>query len=1165
MGLGKAALLLTLGGLAPLGAQGADPARARVLVPPTSVRRPEDAGVRMRTNHLILMGPAAGQGQVSGITPAQMRSFYGMPAAGHDVIVLVDAYDYPTALADFNTFSNQFGLPVEPSSNATASTNQVFQVVYQGGQQPAGNAGWNQEAALDIEWAHAMAPNAKIVLVEAADDSDASLFSAVDTAAAFNGATEVSLSWGGDEFSGEAWLDSHFQVNGPVFVASAGDNGGIVLYPSCSQYVMAVGGTTVTTNGSGVWTGETAWSDGGGGNSAYIAQPAWQSGVGMAGANRGVPDLAADADPVSGVAVYDSDGGWMVFGGTSLAAPCMAGMVNASGTTFANTTQLLTNLYGNALETPAILRDITSGSNGFPATVGWDYATGVGVPNGPGSFSPVVLEASILAPATRETVTSGSQVSFSGSATDTAGGATLSYSWAFGDGTGASGATPASHLFTNPGTATVTYGVVLTASDGHGTTATFKLPIAVNPDALSAGITAPAAGATAVTGTPVTFTGSAADSNAAATLAYAWAFGDGATGTGATASHTYALSGSTQAQEAVVLTVTDSAGVKATASETLAVLPVISAAITAPAGNVTVNPGVAVSFAATATDNTGATLAYAWTFGDGGSATGPSASHAYGNTTGAPVTLTATLTVTDSNNVSVTATRAVTVQPVLSAAITAPAANVTVTTGASVAFTAAATDLTTGATLSYAWAFGDLTTGSGPSVNHTFTVSGTTPAVDTVVLTVMDSNGVSVTASRNVTVNPLNTVTAAITAPGAGVTQYAGVPVAFTGTGADSSASASLTYAWTFGDGGSASGASVSHTYANAGTTPVTFTAGLTVTDNTGVTATASRVVTVAPQNTVTAVIAAPGSAVTVSSGTSVSFTGSASDSSSSATLAYNWAFGDGATANGPSASHVFVNAGAAAVTDAVVLTVTDNSGASATATVTVTVNPVDRITAAIPSPGAAVTVATGVPVAFTGSGTDSAASAPLSYAWAFGDGGTAAGASASHTYTNLGASPVVYTAVLTVSDGTGAAATASCAVTVTGVTIAVPATSVGLLTGASATFTATLTGTADEAVLWGATGGTLTPGTPSTSATFTTATAGTYFLTATSAFDPSQTAVFTVAVHSAELTGDSAVSGLDVLELVGLLGTHDAAADLNGDGIVNAADLTMLLNLLGW
>lgn len=385
------ALLLSLA--LPAAAQEApDRVEGKVLVPSTSIEQPGDRGHKAHTNHRILLEPAGGLGPAGGMTPAQLRSFYGMPATGgHDLIAIVDAYHYPSALADFNVFSSQFGLPLENSSNPLATTNTVFRVVYATGTQPKTNAGWAQEAALDIQWAHAMAPAAKIVLVEAASASFADLYKAVDVAAKLPGVTHVSLSWGAGETSGETAYESHFNLGGPLFFASAGDTGGQVIYPSSSQYVVAVGGTSTATGASGLLTTESAWSNGGGGTSAYVALPAWQSGVTHVGARRSTPDLSSDADPNTGVAVYDSTAykgykGWMVFGGTSVSSPCMAGMVNVSGVSYPSTTAFLTALYNRFKATPASFRDIVSGSNGFPALTGWDFTTGVGAPINPASF-----------------------------------------------------------------------------------------------------------------------------------------------------------------------------------------------------------------------------------------------------------------------------------------------------------------------------------------------------------------------------------------------------------------------------------------------------------------------------------------------------------------------------------------------------------------------------------------------------------------------------------------------------------------------------------------------------------------------------------------------------------------------------------------------------------
>ena len=380
-------------GLLPLQAQVDPEARVEgnVHIPDTSIVRPEDHGLRAHTNHRILITPAGGLGPSGGMTPAQVRSFYGFSAdtnlTGGGVIVIIDAYHYATALADFNTFANYFGLPAETSTNATATGNKVFQVVYASGKQPKANAGWGQEAALDIEWAHAMAPAAKIILVEANSASNADLFKAVDVAKGLAGVKQVSMSWSGGETASETSLETHFSAaSGPLFFASSGDTGGTVGYPSTSAYVVSVGGTSVTTNSSGAWTAESAWTSGGGGPSTVIAKPTWQTSF-ISSGKRNTPDISSDADPTTGVCVDDSTAyqgykGWMVFGGTSVSSPCMAGMVNAAGAAFTNTTAFLTYIYGHA----SGLRDIITGSNGYKAGSGYDYATGMGTPTGPASF-----------------------------------------------------------------------------------------------------------------------------------------------------------------------------------------------------------------------------------------------------------------------------------------------------------------------------------------------------------------------------------------------------------------------------------------------------------------------------------------------------------------------------------------------------------------------------------------------------------------------------------------------------------------------------------------------------------------------------------------------------------------------------------------------------------
>ena len=332
------------------------------------------------TNHVILAGkskimPAA----FTGYTPSQMRTCYGISANGSGTVVIVDAYNDPYALNDFNTFSAQYGLPQETSTNVTASTNQHLQVVYASGSKPRNNSGWSQEESLDIEWSHAMAPNAKIILVEAASNSNNNLYGADDLAATYG--HQVSNSWSGGESSGESSSDSHFNHSGVVYFFSGGDTGGARGYPSESVNVVGVGGTSVTLNSNGTRSSETAWSGTGCGPSAYEPIPSFQSGL-SDGVHRGDDDVSAVADPNTGVSVHWNTG-WYIFGGTSVACPMIAAMVNDAGSNRASGNAENTWIYSHG----SSFYDVTSGTAGsFSAHAGWDYPTGMGTPNGTGGF-----------------------------------------------------------------------------------------------------------------------------------------------------------------------------------------------------------------------------------------------------------------------------------------------------------------------------------------------------------------------------------------------------------------------------------------------------------------------------------------------------------------------------------------------------------------------------------------------------------------------------------------------------------------------------------------------------------------------------------------------------------------------------------------------------------
>ena len=311
-----------------------------------------------------------------GYQPSQVSAAYGFTGlacsgtstcCAGQTLAIVDAYDDPTIASDLAAFDSQFGLPC----------NNCFQKLMPQGP-PKADAGWALEESLDVEWAHAMAPGATILLVEASSSSFSSLLSAVDYAVS-QGASAVSMSWGASEFFGETIYDSHFTAPGVTFTASSGDSGPGVLYPAVSPSVTAVGGTNLPLDGSGNLTGpETAWSGSGGGVSAYESAPSYQSSLGLSG--RTVPDVSYDADPNTGVAVYDTTAysgqvGWFVVGGTSAGAPqwaALAAIVNSQRSSPLGGANAA--LYG----LPATdFRDITSPS---PAGPGFDTATGLGSP-----------------------------------------------------------------------------------------------------------------------------------------------------------------------------------------------------------------------------------------------------------------------------------------------------------------------------------------------------------------------------------------------------------------------------------------------------------------------------------------------------------------------------------------------------------------------------------------------------------------------------------------------------------------------------------------------------------------------------------------------------------------------------------------------------------------
>ncbi|HZN15622.1 MAG TPA: hypothetical protein VFB78_15240 [Acidimicrobiales bacterium] len=333
--------------------------------------------------------PDATTSYSSGYNPADLASAYAIPAGGAGMTVaIVDAYDNPTAEADLAVYRSRFGLP------ACTTANGCFRKVNQRGSvgpYPAGNVGWGQEIALDLDMASAVCPACNILLVETDTNAFTNLAAGVDMAATL-GANAISNSYGGNEFSSEANLQSHYNHPGIAITVSSGDSGYGVEFPAASSFVTAVGGTRlVHANTTRGWT-ETAWSGAGSGCSAYITKPAWQHDTGCT--RRSVADVSAVADPSTGVAIYDSYGStnganWYVFGGTSVAAPIIAAAYAVAGNTSSISNAAYP--YGHT----SALWDITSGSNGrcirgkstagaylCTAGAGYDGPTGLGSPNG---------------------------------------------------------------------------------------------------------------------------------------------------------------------------------------------------------------------------------------------------------------------------------------------------------------------------------------------------------------------------------------------------------------------------------------------------------------------------------------------------------------------------------------------------------------------------------------------------------------------------------------------------------------------------------------------------------------------------------------------------------------------------------------------------------------
>ncbi len=316
-------------------------------------------------------------GTPGGYAPSDLQTAYGLAAASRQngagqTVAIVDAYDDPNVASDLNAYRSRFGLSACTTSNG-CFTEQKFA--------SQTNIGWAGEESVDVDMVSAMCPNCKILLVEAASANVSDLSTAERYATTH--ADYISDSWSGNE--GSKTYDADFHANCAI-VAATGDAGhnSTAQWPAILPTVIGVGGTSLTSISP---RAETAWLRAGSGCSRIYGKPSFQASLSTGCSMRAQADISADADPRTGVAAYDTfhHGGWLVFGGTSVATPIVASVFALAGSGSADP---LADLYPHA----SSLNDITSGSNGAcgaPLCVagpGWDGPTGLGSPKGIGAF-----------------------------------------------------------------------------------------------------------------------------------------------------------------------------------------------------------------------------------------------------------------------------------------------------------------------------------------------------------------------------------------------------------------------------------------------------------------------------------------------------------------------------------------------------------------------------------------------------------------------------------------------------------------------------------------------------------------------------------------------------------------------------------------------------------
>jgi hypothetical protein len=432
----------------------------------------------------------------SGYGPSDLQSAYALPSGGSGATVaIVDAQDDPNAESDLATYRSQYGLP------ACTTANGCFKKVDQNGgtNYPTADSGWAGEISLDLDMVSAVCPSCHILLVEATSASMSDLGISVNRAVTM-GAKYVSNSYGGSESSSDTSYDSsYFNHPGVAITVSSGDSGYGVEYPAASQYVTAVGGTSLSRSSgtSRGWT-ESVWGSSAGGEgagsgcSSYDPKPSWQTDTGCS--KRTVADVSAVADPNTGLAVYDSyqASGWQVYGGTSASSPIIASVYALAGTPASGTTPA-SYPYAHT----GSLNDVTSGSNGScsssylcTAKSGYDGPTGLGTPNGTAAFTNGTSTGNTVTvtnPGNQSTVVN-TAASLQIHASDSASGQTLTYS-ATGLPAGLS-INSSTGLISGTPTATGTSSVTVTAKDSTGATGSTSFSWAVTTSGGGGGCTA---------------------------------------------------------------------------------------------------------------------------------------------------------------------------------------------------------------------------------------------------------------------------------------------------------------------------------------------------------------------------------------------------------------------------------------------------------------------------------------------------------------------------------------------------------------------------------------------------------------------------------------------------------------------------------------------------